>query len=290
MIAGSLENIIDKVILIRKPEKIDFLVAMFYRNLWFFIGITLIGLTGFMGKLSFVFTFPFLILAVIYPLTSFAYDYFLRNNELSRFSGIFYTFPLFFLCFDNLFFHLTFSIFRAASVLLLVAGAILFSINPNERRSSFSRMGWFWMLIYAGGNIYLYIIFKVVSPAINGVSFYFSTWAMSMVLYALLLIATKKYKKLKETATTDNFFLKTLVSKSLDSFSGVFYLQAISLASLTVVSAFDSLSPLVMLMMLLLISLLLRIHTAEDFSKKTLALKVGATLLLVLGSLGMALL
>lgn len=285
MVAGSSENIVDKVILIKKPEKIDFLVAMFYRNFVFLVGIIIVGLTGFMGKLNFAFSVPFLILALIYPLASFAYDYFLRNNEVSRFSAVFYTFPIFFLFFDKLFFHFSFSIIQIIGILLMVAGAMFFSFNITEKKSSFSRRGWFLMLMYMAINIYLYIVFKVASTHVNGVSFYFSTWTIMILVYVLLLAVTKKYRKLKETAKADNFLAKTIVSKSIDSLSGIFYLQAISLASLTAVSAFESFSPLVMLALLMFASSVMHVNTTEDFSRKTLWLKAAATFLLVGGSL-----
>jgi uncharacterized membrane protein len=285
MVASSCETIIDKAILIKKPEKIDFLVAMFYRNFWFFIGIALIGITGFMGKLSFIFNVPFLVLAIIYPLTSFSYDYFLRNNEVSRFSAIFRIFPIFFFAFDKLFFHSSFSFIQIIGILLLVIGAMIFSIDIKKNKSSFSGEGWFWMFVYMGINMYLYVVFKISSRTINGVSFYFSIWALMMLVYVLSLVLTRKYLKMKETALADNFLVKTIVSKGFDSLGGVFYLQAISLSSLTLASAFNSFSPLVLLTILLFVSLATRTNLKEDFSKNVVWQKVIATALLIIGGL-----
>ena len=95
MIAGSLEEIIDKVILIKNLEKIDPLVAAFYRNLGFLFFTFLTGLIGIFGELNFIFNFHFLILAILWPVNSFAYDYFLRKVELSRVNSFFYLIPVY---------------------------------------------------------------------------------------------------------------------------------------------------------------------------------------------------
>jgi drug/metabolite transporter (DMT)-like permease len=287
MIASSLENIIDKVIIIKKPGNVDILCAMFFRNLGFFVCIVLIGLTGLIGKMSFVFNIPILILVIVYPAVSFSYDHFLRNYEVSRFSSILHILPLFFLFFDNLFFHYSYSLIQLIGIFLLVFGSLLFSYNIKKNKSAFSWKGILLLFAFLVVEIYLYIIFKITSETINGVSFFASVWSMMMIEYVLLLIITKKYKKLQVTATSNGFLLNTFIAKSFDSLSSVFYMQALSVATLTAVSAFISLSPLVMLVILLCIYFLTNIKISEDFSQETLTLKIFATIILILGSLFM---
>ncbi len=285
MFANSFENIIDKVVLIKEPKKIDVLAAMFYRNLGFFVCTAIIGLTGLMGKMSFVMNVPLFILAIIYPLASFSYDYFLRNLEVSRASAVSYTFPLFFLFFDNLFFHLRFSPVEVIGVLLLVGGAVMFSYDIANKKSSFSWKSTFWMFVKMAISLYMYIVFKIYDGTVNGVSFYFSVWAVIILLYVVLLFATGKYRKLRETATTNHFVGKTFIAKAFDALSSTFYMQALALVSLTAVSAFTSLTPMVMLMILACVAFFTKIRTDEDFSKRTFIWKILGALLLVFGSL-----
>jgi len=109
MISGSFEQIIDKVVVIKNPAKIDVLIATFYRNFGFFFFTALAGVLGIFGHLSFVWNLPFLILALISPLHSLVYDYFLRTVELSRSQAVLYALPLFFVFIDKLFFGIAYS-------------------------------------------------------------------------------------------------------------------------------------------------------------------------------------
>jgi len=283
MIAGSLETIVDKVIITKEPEKIDILVGTFYRNFAFFILTIIIGLFGIFGKLSFVFNIHLLILAIICPLNSLAYDYFLRNVEVSRFNGIFYAFPIIFLFIEKIFLHKTFSVIQIIGTLLLVIGAILFSMEANKRKFLLSWKALFWMLIRMIPIVYLFVTYKLYSTSINDVSFYFSIWAMLIIFYIFIILITKKYKKLKETAKSNNFLAKTFIAKGFDVFSSIFYLEALGIASLTAVSAIDSFSPLITLVLLICLSFFTKINISEDFSKKTLVLKIVATMTLIAG-------
>ena len=287
MIAGSFETVIDKVIVIKKPEKIDVLIATFYRNFGFFVLMTLVGFLGFFGELGFVFNIPFLILAIIWPLNSFAYDYFLRNIEVSRFNGIFYVFPLIFLFVDTVFFHGRYSTVQVVGILFLVLGAVLFSIEATTKKFIFSLKTLFWIFIRMIPQIYLLVVYKYYSNSVNDVSFFFSVWAMLTVIYVVAIVVTKKYQKLKETALADQFLAKTFLAKGFDVLSSIFYLEAIGIASLTAVSAFNSFSPLIMLIVLLCTSLFTRINIAEDFSRKTLVLKIIAAVTLITGGICM---
>jgi len=287
IVVGSLETITDKVIVIKHPEKIDVLSATFYRNLAFFIITAILGLIGIFGKLSFVFNIPFLILAILWPINSFSYDYLLRNVEASRFNGIFYIFPLIFIFIDNIFFHTSYQVIQIIGVLFLVIGAILFSLNVSSKKSPITPWGWFWIIARIIPNVYLLIVYKLYSASVNEVSFYFSIWALLIALYIIFIIFTRKHKKLVETATVDRFLLKTFLAKSFDSLCSIFYLEALAIASLTAVTAFTSFSPLILLVILLLMSLFTKINTAEDFSRRTLILKIIATVILIVGGLCM---
>jgi uncharacterized membrane protein len=283
LISGSLEEVVDKMVTVRQTDKIDSLSASFYRNLVFFLFTIISGIIGIFGKIDLVFNIHFLILAIIWPLNSLAYDYFLRNVELSRFNGISYTYPFIFLLIDFFHFHQAYSALQINGSILLATGAILFSYDRKQDKLFFSYKGMFWLLINMTTNIYLLFVFKHLSNLVNEVSFYFSIWLFVIIFYIFLLIITKKYKKLKQTANTNRFISKTFLSKGFDFLSSIFYLKAINIASLTAVSSISSFSPLVLLILLLIISFMTNINIEEDFSKKSLGLKIIATFILVIG-------
>lgn len=285
MAVGSFEEVIDKAVILKRQKKIDPLVATFYRNFAFFGLTALVGILGVFGKLSFAFNIHFLILAVLWPLNSLGYDYFLRNVEVSRFSGVLHIFPLIFLFADKLFFQISFPPVQVVGVFALVVGATLFSFNAQAKRSAFTLKGAFWMAMKVGVYAYLFVAFKMLGNSVNEVSFYFSIWLLVTAVYAVILLGTRKYKLLVKTASEGNFLPKTFLSKGFDLVSSIFYLEALSLASLTAVSAFMSFTPLVLLAVLFIASFFMKLDLAEDFSRKTLILKVAATALLVIGGL-----
>jgi uncharacterized membrane protein len=286
MIAGSFEEIIDKFLL-KTPKKIDALIATFYRNLGFFVFTVIAGFLGIFGKMSFVFNINFLILAIIWPLNSLSYDYFLRKVEVSRFNGLFYTFPLIFLFLDSIFFHMPYSQLQIVGALLIVMGSVLFSFDNVRKRFVITFEGFLWLLFKMASYTYLLFLFKFLSSSINEISFYFSIWSLVMVIYIVVVLLTKKHKKLKQTAIANGFLAGTFLSKGFDFLSSVFYLEALSFASLTLVSSFTSFSPLILLVILLLISIHKRANYTEDFSPKVLGLKVIATLILITGGVCM---
>jgi uncharacterized membrane protein len=283
MISGAFEEVIDKVIIIKNPQKIDALVASFYRNFGFFFFTILAGILGIFGKMTFSFNIYLLILALVWPLHSLAYDYFLRNIELSRFQGILYAFPILFLFVDKIYFHINYSILQVIGVVLLVCGALIFSFDSQQKKTVFSLKGIIGILIHATTYAYLLIAFKFTENSINEISFYFSAWLLVIIFYAILILITGKYKYLKETAITEGFLKRTFVSKGSDFLSSIFYLKALALATLTTVSAFSSFSPIILLIILLLLARFTKINSAENFSPQALYYKIAATGILALG-------
>lgn len=287
MVAGSLEEIIDKVIIIKKAQSIDGLIATFYRNLCFYFFTIILGLTGLFGSMTFVINVHFLIIAIMWPLNSLSYDYFLRHVEISRFNAFFYLFPFIFLIIDATYFHVPFAAMKIIGILFLVLGAFLFSVDLKRGKSVITVRGFFWLLIKMLSYIYLLFVFKLMSNSVNEVSFYFSIWTIVIFIYLIFLVSTQRYRSLVQTASINGFLYKTFLSKGFDTLSSIFYLEALSFTSLTLISAFASFSPIVLLILLLGLTKFSRINVAEDFSKIPLTLKIIGTLFLILGGLFM---
>lgn len=259
------EEIIDKVVIIKKPTKIDPFVASFFRNFAFFVFTLIAGILMVFGKISFFFNINILILAILWPLNSLAYDYFLRNIELSRSQGVFYTFPFIFLFIENVFFHISYSYLQITGIILLVLGAIIFSFDGSLKIPVFNLKSILWMFIKLATYAYFLIVYKMFENEVNEISFYFSTWIIVIAFYLIIIILTRKYKKLRQTAVSENFLKKTFLSKGCDFIASIFYLKALSLTTLTPLSALTSFSPIILLLILLMISHFSNINVAEDF-------------------------
>ena len=70
-----------------------------------------------------------------------------------------------------------------------------------------------------------------------------------MLTYGVVIILTGKTSMVMVTASRDGFLAKTFLAKFFDFLSGIFFLQAVALASLTSVKALHSLLPLVILLL-----------------------------------------
>jgi len=283
MLVGSIEEVIDKAILVNRENDIDPLVATFYRNLAFFFFICLGGILEIFGSIKLAFSFHFILLALIWPFNSLAYDYFLRNVEVSRFNGFLYTLPVFFIFVDGFFFEAHYGILQIVGVFALVAGAVFFSIDFKNKKLVLTRQGLGWLLLKMLAYIYLLIVFKMMGDSVNEISFYFNAWLWVLFSYTLILLWTKKYQLLGETGRCRGFLLKTLLSKSCDFFSSIFYLQAQSLVSLTILSSFTSFSPVVTLTVVIAASLIFKINLKEQIAFRDVMYKAFATALLVIG-------
>lgn len=284
IIAGTLEELIDKIVLVKRPENIDPVVASFFRNLCFFVFTVLAGLWGIFGEMHFIFTTSLLVLALLWPLNSLSYDYFLRHVELSRFNGFFYAFPFIFVIIDILFFHQSYSLMQMLGVLLIVIGSIVFSFDHAQKRFVVTWQGTFWLLVKMAAYVYMAVLFKQMSDFTNEISFYFSAWTLVIAVYGIILFVTGRYRHIPLTARTNGFLKSTFISKGFDFLSGIFYFKAIALASLATVSTASALSPLVLLMLLMGVSLFTKVDI-EDFSKETAGLKIVATVALVAGGI-----
>lgn len=285
MVFGSLEDVFDKIIILKKPQLIDPMIGTFYRNMGFFLFTVLAGFLGIFGKMAFSFNMHYLLLALLWPLSSLSQDYFLRNVEVSRFSGFFYTFPFIFLLIDRFYFHTSYSSFQIAGTIILIFGAVLFSFDLNKKKFVLTGNGVIWLIVKMIIAVYFSVVFKLTQGSTNEVSFYFSIWLMIVSVYFILLLITRKVGQLKKVALANHFMAKTMCSKAMDFFSSVFYLKALSTATLTAVSALSSFSPMVLLLILSTVQILTGLRVQEDLNRKMLAQKILASTLLVAGGI-----
>ena len=68
----------------------------------------------------------------------------------------------------------------------------------------------------------------------------------------------------------DYFFIKILVAKLFDSFSGIFFLKAITVGTVTKVYSLSSISPIIFLVTVLFVVKVLKVDLNESLDNKNL--------------------
>lgn len=252
VICEALESIIDKVLVVNKESKIDAVIASFFRNLGFFVFVCIAWVLWIFGPLEFFVTPAIVLLWVIWIVNSLIYDYVLRYTKLSQLTGITFIFPILLLIFDIFVFEESFSLIQIIAILCVFFGA--FQMSTGHSSDGKKSMLWvkIWGLMFAKFLIYAiaYAIFKHyhISEGLSEINFYFSVWVFVMLSYGVVIMMTWKFQMLLSAASQDGLLPKTLLAKFFDFLSGIFFLQAVVLASLTSVKALHSLLPLVILL------------------------------------------
>src|SRR5688572_14223682 len=89
MVFGAAEEAVDKIIIV-SDLAINTIVATFYRNLIYFLLAVLIGLTGVVGSLTFVISWPIALVGLLSVGSAVFYTYMLKHVELTGAGGLDY--------------------------------------------------------------------------------------------------------------------------------------------------------------------------------------------------------
>lgn len=285
LVFNSAENVIDKNALVENT-RVDFWVATFWRPFLFFIATAAIGLLGWLGPLHFFFHWTILLLAPVGAFSSIFYTYLLQKVELTATVAATYITPFLFLFIDTTFLHTPLTVWQILGIILLVLGGLGFSLDGETRRFKkeltlpvwgMFAFGVFW----SGSEAYL---FKYLNAAygLNSVSFFATMWLIaSAVLLVLVFVRGKSRLLLRKPGLA--YVRRSAVSKSCDATSSVLWAQALPLAAVSQVSAFEAFDPLILFVMVVLAQGLLRLQLREKLSRDHVLWKLGAVCLLIAG-------
>jgi uncharacterized membrane protein len=118
----------------------------------------------------------------------------------------------------------------------------------------------------------------------DGASFFATLWLVCSAILLLVAIAAGKSRELF-TRTTRIYVTQSIASKTCDAFNSIFWAQALTLAAVSQVSAFEASYPLVLFLSVLFVQGVLRIPLKEHFDRRHLWYKAIATLFLVAGGI-----
>lgn len=277
------QRILDKGIIV-KEKTIDTFLASFLRNAIYFFIALLVGLTGIIGELDFFIRWPMIVFAVLSIANAIFHTHLLKKIEITGISAINYIIPFLFLLIDLSIFKATVSLEQVLGIGFLIGGGALFVLP--KKRSNYTKEVWgifaFNVLLVAT-ELYTFKYYNALQN-LNEISYIVNVWLLVVIGFVLLLLLKGRYRELRTTATKNNFFQKTIVSKGIDVASSVLFYKAIALTNVAQVNAFSLISPLILLILVVIFQKWCKISLDEKLEKKVVQKKMIATVLLLVGA------
>lgn len=285
VLTAAAESVFDKAAVVKNVQ-IDGLVASFWRPFLYTLLTILIGLTGVLGSLTFFFHWSLFVMAIFGACTSLFYTYLLKRVELTNIASVAYLAPIVLLFIDTHIAGAALAGSQMVGIMLLVLGGIGFALDGRsfrfKKELTWSVWGIFlFNLTYGWADAYL---FKYLNEAhgVNGVSFFSSLWLLCS-LYMLLLLLWQRKLHLMVNRTARVFITQAAAGKSFDAVNSVLWAQALTLAAVSQVSAFDATYPLILFLLIVVVQGLFKVPLGERIDSERAWWKVGATVLLVAG-------
>lgn len=279
------EEIVDKIVVI-SDLAIDTLVATFYRNAAYFLIALVVGLSGILGPMTFLLSWPIVLVGLFFIGSALFYTYLLKHIELTGASALGYTRPIIFLLVDVWILKADFTGAQIIGVLLLIAGGLLFVVNPLTRRLKSEYTPYIWLIFLYETISYaaeFYIFMYYADKGLNEISFVFSTNVVMMIGLALITLWKGTWTNIKALVGHHHYLLKMLLSKGCDFINVILLYNALKLATVSQVSAVEAFYPLILLAALYILQQDWKFKTGEKFDRVNLAQKSFGTIVLVVG-------
>ena len=267
-------------------RKIHNLIAVFLRTAFFLTGILFIGLWGVLGHTQ-VFFHPLIPLVAIVSVSgSFAYTYALRHVGAVEIGVVGYLLPFVFFAIDAIVLGTRFSPEQISGIILLVLGGLAFALDGKTHHISkeFSLSAIVMLAIMGlSTGVHAYV-FKYLNAhyALNGVSFYTNVETIIAIGLIAAIVASGKVRLLWSRASLA-YMPATAIGKSLDAGATILWAQALTLATVSQVTAFQALSPLVLFIVVACGQILFKFTLKEQLDRPRALWKTSAVCLLVLG-------
>ena len=279
------EEVVDKIVIV-SDLAINTVVATFYRNAAYFLIAVVVGITGILGHMTFLISWPIILVGCLFIGSALFYTYLLKHIELTGSSALGYSRPIVFLLVDIFILKAPFTGLQIFGVLLLILGGMLFVINPLTRRLKPEYTKYIWLIFIYETISYaaeFYVFRHYASQNLNEISYIFSTNIVMMVGLTVITLWKGTWKNLKALATHNHYILKMILSKGFDFIYVVFLYRALKLATVSQVSATEAFYPLILIVSLYIIQRFFKFKAGEKFDHVNLLQKTLGTAVLVLG-------
>ncbi len=286
LFASAGESVVDKYALV-SDRKIDYVVATFWRLLFFSLLTLAVGVIGWAGPLHLALTPAVVFIAFLSLLNSLCYTYLMWHVEVTEIGVIAYLAPFAFLGIDTTILQTHFSSGEIVGIILLVLGGLGFAIDAktHHMKKDLSLRVW---VMFAFGIFFTgalaYTLKYVNANGINSVSFFVSYGLLASAgLLAITILRGRSRKLFAKPALV--YLPRILISKAFDTVSSLFWAQALLLASVSKVSAIGALQPFVLFVLTVFMQKVLKMRVDEKLNRTRMEWKAAAMCFLVVGGM-----
>ena len=270
LIEKRISNCFSLALIIGWLELISALIVLFFVP---FNGLT-IKLTS-LGVLS----------GIIYGAAYFLYYYSISLEEVSRVISVYYITPIIVMVLARVFLAESLPVWKYAGAIVAVIGAVLIGLRKIELKLNFRKAFWLSLLtcfVWATVNI-------IQKYLLEHLSFWNVFTLQSFGLSAMLttaLFSSSVRSHLKHIVHNLHIIW---IPEVLNVTAIVIYLSAVAKTEVSKISPMGSLQPLYLLIFMLLMSKYVPNLLREEFTRKTLIIKIVAVIMIVTGALLVAL-
>lgn len=214
------------------------------------------------------------------------YLYALNEDETSTIMTLTQTTPVFAYILGVIFLNELLTGRQIFAALLIITGAVLLSINWNERKIQISKKAFWFLISYAILYASTGILFK---SAALGENFWISTFwnfvgllLVGIVLFAAVKSYRRSFIKMLKTSGKNLLFVNS-INETLNLAGNVLFMFSYLLVPVALVFVAESIQPAMVLIMGIILTIFFPKIIKEDIRKKTLLKKSFAIALIVVG-------
>lgn len=285
LLAGAFEGTIDKAGLVH-DSRVDSSIASFLRVMFFVIATLAVGITGILGHFSFFFHWSIPLFACSWILNAILFTRLCRTIEITAISATAYLTSFLFLGIDTALLGVQFTSAQLLGMALLVCGGIAFALDGTshhiKREFTMRVMGSFFFIYIFQTAIETYTFKYFAAAGLNGVSFYGSIGVFAVIFFFLFLVYRRKAHLLVSKPSV-RYLPYAIVGKIFDAFNSILFLSAVSLATVSQVTAFTALGPLIVFVVASVTQSFFGVSLRERLDRKNALWKLGATAMLIFG-------
>lgn len=287
LLTGAFESAVDKAGIVG-DRSVDSYAASFYRSFFFACGVVLVGFSGILGEMQFVFHWSFLALAILGVISTLLFTYLLRTVEITAIMAASYLTPLAFLFIDTHVINVGLTQSQILGIFLLIAGGFAFSLDGKtqhfKRELNLGVIGSFLFIFVLNNGIENYAFKYFSDTGMTGVTFFAGVYPITAALLFLLIVVHGKMHSLV-TPASRKYIPYAIFGKSFDTFNTLLMASALALANVSQVTAFNALYPLMVFVVVAIAQSVFRIKLRERLDRGNATWKLGAAVVLVVGGL-----
>ncbi len=238
-----------------------------------------------------IFSFPIVLFGILYAIQALTYSVFLRYVEITTSSILSSLIPLVFLPIDLYILHAYFLPRQIIGIAILIIGGIIFfakrniaSISPTKRHISIFLGIILFNVITYGFEAYLFKDY-FESGQLSTADFLVSVSTVAFVCLTLVFIGKLLHSRKRFSLQQHAAYIKgSITAKLADYGNSFFFLQTLTLTSVTQTASMNVFYPVILLGVAILFQHGFKVKLEEYFDRKSLVQKICGIILICFGA------